>query len=453
MINTRSIKLYIPVFILVLALGACNDDLDSNLDAELEGILTQVAQQQGATDQSYYILPDSDDYASIPQDPLNPITKEKVDLGQLLYHETALGTAPEQMIGIQSYSCASCHFASAGFQAGIAQGIGEGGIGFGNNGERRIVSNQYDVEDVDVQPIRTPATLHTAFQTNMLWNGQFGATGVNVGTEAQWTAGTPKAVNHLGFEGIEIQAIAGSGVHRLDCDMALVEELNYTEMFDAAFPDLQAPERYEIEQAGLAIAAYERTLMANNSPFQEWLKGNTAAMTSEEKRGAIIFFGKGQCATCHSNPALSSMEFHAIGMNDLHESHSPSIKTSPDNPENLGRGGFTMDPADNYKFKVPQLYNLDDSNFYGHGSSFYSVKDVVRYKNRAISQNAVVPESALSGAFVPLNLTDQEIDELTLFLEKSLHDPNLDRYEPSAVLSGNCIPNNDFISRMDGGCE
>ena len=55
----------------------------------------------------------------------------------MLYHETGLGISPKLDIGKETYSCASCHFAAAGFQAGRFQGIGEGGLGFGVNGEGR----------------------------------------------------------------------------------------------------------------------------------------------------------------------------------------------------------------------------------------------------------------------------------------------------------------------------
>ena len=56
----------------------------------------------------------------------------------------------------------------------------------------------------------------------MLWNGQFGATGPNEGTEASWGEGTPKFNNHLGYQGIETQAIAGLTVHRMGIDMDFV---------------------------------------------------------------------------------------------------------------------------------------------------------------------------------------------------------------------------------------
>ena len=150
----------------------------------------------------------------------------------------------------------------------------------------------YFPNELDVQPIRTPAALNTAYQELMLWNGQFGGTDGNAGTEAQWTEGTPKETNHLGYQGLETQAIAGLDVHRMVIDNDFLTEKGYLALFDAAFPDWPQEERYTRVTAGLAIAAYERTLLANQAPFQRWLQGNTGIMSPSEKRGAILFFGE-----------------------------------------------------------------------------------------------------------------------------------------------------------------
>ena len=182
-------------------------------------------------------------------------------------------------------------------------------------------------------------------------------------------------------------------VHRMDVDS--IETSNaYQGYFEAAFPELTPEERFTKEVVGLAIAAYERTVLANKAPFQEWLRGNTSAMTEKEKEGALIFFTKGECATCHTGPALNTMDFYALGMKDL---DGPGVYgTGTDKTENLGRGGFTQKPEDMYKFKVPQLYNLRDSPFYGHGGSFTSLREVVEYKNEAVKENANVPDGQLA---------------------------------------------------------
>ncbi len=434
-------------------LNACQNDETSSfdiLDKELEARLGALSSGEGL---EYFKMPASTDFDQIPQDPKNPLTTEKVALGKLLYHETGLALAPMKMIGKGTFSCASCHFASAGFQANRHQGISDGGIGFGANGEGRVKSELYQENELDVQPIRTPTAMNGAYQALMLWNGQFGAGDANVGTESQWTADTPKETNHLGYQGLETQAIAGLEVHRLIMNDTFLQAAGYQTLFDEAFPEVPKSVRYNREHMGLAIAAYERTILANQAPFQRWLAGDQQAMSSEEKKGAILFFGKAGCGDCHTGPALNSMTFYGYGMDDLFNCPEPTFKAGPNVSENLGRGGFTGKKEDEYKFKTPQLYNLIDSPFLGHGSSFRSVRDVVAYKNAGVPENNNAATENLAPQFQPLELSEEEVDLITLFIERSLYDINLKRYEPEALLSGQCFPNNDEMSRNQLGCN
>ena len=443
---------YLLLITLVASLMfSCQKDENSsgsNLDRDLEDLLLTASEGQGL---DFFTMPSSNDYSKIPQDPNNPLSEAKVVLGRNLYHETGLAIDPHKPEGKFTYSCASCHHSRAGFQAGRQQGIGEGGAGFGRSGEGRQPNSLYAIEDLDLQPIRTPSAMNGAWQPNQLWNGQFGATHLNQGTEASWTEETPKFVNFLGYEGLETQAIAGLSVHRMGIDKEFCNSNTYKEYFSQAFPGLSDAELYTKENAGLAIAAFERTMMANQSPFQQWLKGNRNAMFEDEKRGAILFFGKANCVSCHTGPALNKMDFYGLGMDDL---NGPGIYgTAVDKPENRGRGGFTNNPSDDYKFKVPQIYNLKDSPFYGHGGTFRSVREVIEYKNAGVPSNARVPQTQLAQEFVPLGLTAEEIDQLTRFVENALYDANLDRYNPSSLPSGFCFPNNDTFTKNDLGCN
>jgi cytochrome c peroxidase len=390
-------------------------------------------------------------HTSRPQDPNNPITAQKVALGKFLFHETAIGLTPMNEAGSGTHSCASCHHAWGGFQANLQQGIGEGGIGFGVAGEARTYNPAYPDNQIDVQPLRTPSAMNSAYQIVQLWNGQFGATGPNTGTDALWTNGTPIWNNHFGYEGVETQAIAGMGVHRLDIGQDFCHMYaEYEALFDICFPNWPVEERYSRITAGLAIAAYERTLLANKSPWQEYLRGDRTALTESEKRGAILFMGKAECVNCHNGPALNSMSFHALGMNDMEG--NGTLNSSSELAANKGRGSFTQNAADNYKFKTPQLYNLKDSPFYGHGGTFTSLRDVITYKNTAMAENNHVPVSQLAEGFHPLNLSDEEIEDLVNFIENGLYDPDLFRYVPDVLPSGNCFPNADILSQIDQGC-
>ncbi len=432
--------------------GCTNDDdgpsVKADLDKELLAVLTSAGGTSGA---DYFKLPASDDFAKIPQDPKNAMTAAKVELGKFLFHETAIAINPKMPSAEGTYSCATCHHAKAGFQAGRPQGISDGGIGFGNNGLDRIKRDDYPDDSVDVQPIRTPTAMNITYQENMLWDGAFGATGENVDTDAYWTPGTPKETNNLGYAGVETQAIAGLTVHRLKIEGSLCEsDADYKQMFAAAFPSIAAEERITREYAGLAIAAYERSLLPNEAPFQKWLAGDDAAMSDSEKRGAVVFMEKGKCATCHTGPALSSMAFYGYGMNDLRMLNNIFQKKEMDHK---GRGGFTGLAADDYTYKVPQLYNMKDSPFLGHGASFNSIREVVEYKNNGVAEHTGVPASQLSAEFKPLGLTDDEVTDLTAFMETALYDANLERYLPDVLPSGNCFPVNDVQSKIDLGCN
>jgi cytochrome c peroxidase len=167
-------------------------------------------------------------------------------------------------------------------------------------------------------------------------------------------------------------------------------------------------------------------------------------MTQAQVKGALLFFSKAQCYKCHNGAALGGNGFAALGMNDLDAA-------SPDDSLKKGRG-FITGPADDYKFKIPQLYNLHDSPHYGHGASFHTVKDVIKYKNAGIPQNPAVPLASISKDFVPLGLTDQEINDLTDFVENALDDYEMYRHASLVVPSRLCIPNNDPISILDRGC-
>jgi len=425
-----------------------DEDISLNLDLDLKSVMIEAAGGQPITS---YMLPDSRDFDRIPQDPNNPLTREKVKLGQLLFHETAFATENVFPITAGEYSCASCHHAGAGFQAGIAQGIGEGGEGFGMAGEGRIRNLLCDAELCDVQPLRTPTAMNGAYQPLMLWNGQFGATDKNIGTEDRWKEDTPLTTNKLGFEGLETQAIAGLTVHRIGFTQEAVVANGYQELWDAAFPETPTEERYDLTRAGLAIAAYERTIMANDAPFQMYLAGNKSALSDYQKEGAILFFGKAQCATCHNGPALNDMNFHALGLNEFNPAEVTHYNV--DDPSQFGRFSFTGVEADKYKFKTPQLYNLKDVNFFGHGASLTTIEEVIQYKNKAVAQNPNVPSKQLSEHFVPLGLTDEQVDKIAAFVRTGLYDPNLHRYVPVSLPSGQCFPNNDVISRQDVGCQ
>ncbi len=445
---------YLFFLLIVASIFGCEHEIPlAGIDLLL---LEQIRKSSPTGSADYYVLPDSDDYANIPQDSKNPLTAEKVTLGKFLFHETGIALRAEKESNMGTYSCSSCHLASRGFKPGRVQGIADGGIGFGFDGEGRTKSNEYDEFQIDAQAIRPLSVVNSAFVSNTFWNGQFGAGGVNEGTEHLWGESIESTeVNHTGLSGIEAQNIEGLEVHRMFVDKQIATDLGYKNHFDEAFPEIVDDSlRYSNFTASLAISAYLRTILSNKAPFQEYLKYDyiTRSLTTEEKEGALLFFGKAGCVRCHNGPSFSAMEFYAVGVKDLYEQPG-TFATALDDKRYLGRGGFTERAEDMFKFKVPHLYNLKRNGAYFHGSSKSSVRDVVEYFNIGIPENDLVPSEQISQYFQPLGMTEDEVDKLTLFLEKSLYDPALERYIPEELPSGNCFPNADPQSIIDLGCD
>ena len=443
--------LYIAIFI-CLIITSCSDDVidyDLELDQQLQEAMRHYSPENS---HEFYILPSSDNLNSVPQDDKNKLIAGKVELGKFIFYETGFAGAALKESGEKSYSCASCHLPEEGFRPGRIQGIADGGIGFGLSGEERTINEDYQESELDIQGIRPLSLVNVAFVKNTFWNGQFGGGNVNEGTEHLWNDDHALERNHWGFEGIETQNFEGVEAHRISINLELIEKYGYKELFDQCFPEYDESERYSSLTASLAISSYIRTIISDRAPFQDWLKGNTNAMSFAEKEGALLFFGKAKCSSCHYEKNLGSSEFHVLGVKDM-DQHPDAMNKNPDDPRNLGRGGFTKNPADNYKFKVPGLYNVSDSPFYFHGSSKESLEEVIRYKAKALRENSRVSQLKMSDKLHKLELTDSEIEKLVLFLEKSLRDPDLIRYETDYIKSGLCFPNNDSQSRLDLGCD
>lgn len=442
---------YLFIAVVVLSVLSCTKDVtfeDNQLD---NNIKRQISSFSPSGSYDFYILPNQGDYDNIPQDDLNPLSAEKVSLGRMLFYETGLAMDANRTSGVGTYSCATCHIPSAGFKPGGPQGVADGGLGYGVNGESRRKLTEYDEADLDVQSARPLSLVNVAFVTNTFWNGQFGSGGSNIGTEDVWEVDEAIARNALGYEAIETQNFDGVITHRMRADKELLDEYGYTAMFDMVFPEVPEEDRYSQFTLSLALSAYIRSIVSDRAPFQDWLKGDPDAMSLQEKEGAALFFGKARCANCHYEKNLGSGEFHALGVKDMYQ--RPSFDAAEEDKRNLGRGGFTLKEEDNYKFRVPQLYNVGDAPFYFHGASKATLEEVIDYKSVAVSENYKVTNENLSEKFLPVDLTQVEKDNLLQFLRVSLRDPGLDRYMPNEILSGFCFPNNDYQSQLDLGCK
>ena len=433
--------------IFIAILFACSKENNGNTTIDLNDALSTAIGDKGN-----YLLPTGADLSQIPQSYINPLTEAKIKLGKLLFFEPAFANESKYEVGKNTFTCSSCHVPDAGFRPSRVQGIADGAYGFGLQGEKRVKLPSYPEDSIDAQGARPLAVLNVAYVTNTMWNGSFGSDDINVGTENMWGIFDPAtAINAQRLGALEGQNIEGLKTHRMFFDKKNITENGYKQLFDEAFPNMSEEERYSRKGASFAISAYLRSIVTSEAPFQKWLKGDKTAMTDEEKRGALLFFGKLNCKSCHNQQNLGSMQFAALGLKDLYE--NGGLKTSVKDRRNLGRGGFTGKAEDMYKFRVPQLYNLGDSGPYFHGSSKQTLEDVVDYFNNGIQENYNVPASQISTFLRPLGMTKQEKSDLTTFLRTGLRDSNLKRYVPETVISKMCFPNNDQKSKEDMGCN
>ena len=131
-------------------------------------LLEAIRNASPNNDIGYFILADGEDLNQIPQEEKNPLSHVKIALGQYLFFETGIATNPVKEEGMETYSCASCHVPKSGFRPGAAQGIGEGGAGFGEHGEARYVDSNYELSEIDIQGIR-PLTVLNAAYISLKW--------------------------------------------------------------------------------------------------------------------------------------------------------------------------------------------------------------------------------------------------------------------------------------------
>ena len=112
-------------------------------------------------------------------------------------------------------------------------------------------------------------------------------------------------------------------------------------------------------------------------------------MTADQVAGMNLFFGKAKCAKM-PQWAVSELCSFALGMADMQQGVLAPLILHLETPKAKDAVVLQARAADLYKFKVPQLYNLKDAGFYGHGGNFTSIEQVIRYINTAVPQNANV---------------------------------------------------------------
>jgi len=312
-------------------------------------------------------------------------TAEKVALGRKLFFDRRLSRNG-------TFSCAMCHVPTQGFTSNeMATAVGIEG-----RSVRRNAPTIYNVAYASV-------LFHDARENRL----------------EQQVWGPLLATNEMGNPSV------GFVIDRVR------ESADYAGLFESAF-DGRGP---GMETIGMALAAYERTLVSGNSPFDRWrYGGDETAVSPEAKQGFEIFTGKGGCSSCHliGEPyaLFTDQGLHdtGIGYRDPREQGAqrprmqiapgefvelhPDAGALPAPSSDLGRYEITEDPADRWKFKTPSLRNVTLTAPYMHDGSLPTLAAVVDYYDAGGK-----PHEGLDPRVRRLALTADEKAALVRFLE------------------------------------
>jgi cytochrome c peroxidase len=228
----------------------------------------------------------------------------------------------------------------------------------------------------------------------------------------------------------EMRGQAYSESEAVDAVVARVRSIpEYVALFDAAFGPGTTIDGARI---GDAIAAFERTLVAMNSPFDRFQAGDSDALTPQQRRGLETFDRVG-CDRCHDGPMFSDFDHHAEGI--------------PDHPQ-LGQPDAG---AGRFRFRTPSLRNVALTAPYMHNGMLATLEDVLRFYDAGRSENPNVSNEGgrgrdrrrtddtaarLAGEFRRVDdLSDGDMADIVAFLQ-ALTDPSFDRTIPARVPSG-----------------
>jgi cytochrome c peroxidase len=281
----------------------------------------------------------------------NPTTDAKIELGKHLFFDKRLS-------GDGTVSCATCHDPAKGWADGAPVSTGVKG----RKGRRSA-----------------PSLLNAAYMDLLFWDGRAGT------LEEQAKA--------------PIEDPAEMGSTHADAVRRLSAVKGYAPYFKNAFGD----ERVDIDRVAKAIAAFERTLLTGNSPYDRWQAGDAGAMSKAAVRGFLLVnkTKKANCGSCHDGFNLSDSDFHNIGVGM--KASKPDLgryETAPDSPGVKGA------------FKTPTLRNLADTAPYMHDGSLKTLRDVVEFYNKGGEENPW-----LDGRMHPLHLTPAEVDDVLAMLD------------------------------------
>ena len=308
-----------------------------------------VAQNPGETPWGTPLPLGLDPAISVPAD--NPMSPEKIELGKLLFFDGRLSADG-------TIACATCHVPANGGTDNRATSAGIGG----QVGDRSA-----------------PTVVNSAYVVPQYWDGR----APSLEAQAKGPQTNPIEMGNPDLESVaaRIGAIAG-----------------YRKRFEQAF----GTEEVTPDRIAKAIAAYERTILSGNSPYDRFEAGDRSALTPQQQKGLELFRGKGRCIVCHVGPSFTDNRFHNIGVG------TQKAEAEVD----AGRMKVTDDPKDWAAFKTPTVRDVARTAPYMHDGSEATVEAVVEYYDRGGT-----PNKNLDPLMQPLGLTAEEKAALSSFMQ------------------------------------
>jgi cytochrome c peroxidase len=394
------------------------------------------------------------------------IDNQLADLGRLLFFDTVGGLNNDN-------NCSGCHSPTHGF--GDTQSIA---IGVDNNGivgpHRAGPRNQR----------RTPMVANTAFFPTLMWNSRFSSLSNNpFDNRAGFLFPQPEGLTlsylpHLlvaqafipPTERVEVAGFSFPG-DNFDIREEVLRRINsvpeYQKHFGKSFPSVRAGGPITFDMFGSAIAEFEFALVFADAPIDRFARGQKNALTDDQKRGALLFFGTARCVECHkvsgeSNEMFSDFTQHAIGVPQIAPRAGNVTFDGAGQNEDFGLEQVTGDPNDRYKFRTSPIRNVALQPAFFHNGAFTRLEDAVRHhldvfasgrnydpRLAGVDPDLTAPMGPIEPVLArvdpilvtPINLTDDEFRQLVDFVRNGLLDQrakpeNLRKLIPRSVPSG-----------------
>ena len=325
--------------------------------------------------------------APLTPDQFHTVDPAKARIGQLLFYDKILS-------GNRNISCGTCHHHDLGGTDGLSLGIGEGGVGLGpkrtagtgkSKIRKRIPRNAPALWNIGHKSIRN------IFHDGRLSVSDIYGNGFNSPAEEWLPQGLDNITAAQALFPLTAQfemagnpkenQIAGAVHDRIDAAWPIIAKRvrgipEYAEMFEQAFAEIEAPQDLTIVQIGNALGAFINSeWQSYDSPFDAYLTAKTP-LNEPAKRGMNLFYGKANCASCHSGPLFTDQEFHALGLPAFGPGRTRRFDPMP---RDVGRMGESDALEDAYRFRTPSLRNVALTAPYGHNGAFPTLELIIHH--------------------------------------------------------------------------